>query len=115
MKTINETQSISTRDRALLEQIKTVVHGFLPEATVILYGSVARGTQRADSDYDILVLSEKRLTCPEEDAIWDALYEIQLEEEVLISTIFIARSDWDTPLHSAMPFHQEVERDSVLL
>ena len=115
MKTINETPSISARDRGLLEQMKTVVRGFLPEATVILYGSVARGTRRPDSDYDILVLSEKRLKCAEEDVVRDALCDIQLEEEVLISTIFHSRADWDSPLYNAMPFHQEVEKDSVLL
>lgn len=40
----------------LLEQVKLSVHAIVPNAKIILYGSRARGTARADSDWDFLIL-----------------------------------------------------------
>ena len=36
--------------------IKSVVHGFLPDAKVLLFGSRARGDFKKHSDYDVLVV-----------------------------------------------------------
>jgi predicted nucleotidyltransferase len=40
----------------LLNRVKTAVHALSPEAEIILYGSRAKGTARADSDWDFLIL-----------------------------------------------------------
>lgn len=113
MKTLAETGAISAEDARLLRQVKEIVHESLPDATVLLYGSVARGTQRADSDYDILVLTGQALSCREEDDVRDELYELQLARGVLVTTMFYARSEWDR--QSAFPLNREVDRDGVVL
>jgi predicted nucleotidyltransferase len=41
---------LSEKDRNLLTELKEVVAARIPEATVLLYGSVARGTATAESD-----------------------------------------------------------------
>ena len=47
----------------ILERIKNSVKETAPDATLILYGSYARGDEREDSDIDLLVLvSEEKLT-----------------------------------------------------
>ena len=43
----------------ILQQIKRSFSVTDPDATLILYGSYARGDQREDSDIDILVLVNK--------------------------------------------------------
>jgi uncharacterized protein len=40
----------------VLNRIKTIVKQIDPKADVILYGSRARGDERPDSDWDLLIL-----------------------------------------------------------
>jgi hypothetical protein len=44
----------------LAEAVNRLVEGLRPRA-IILFGSWARGTNRTDSDYDLLVISERLL------------------------------------------------------
>ena len=48
------------QDARLAEAVKRLVEGLHPRA-IILFGSRAGGTDRPDSDYDLLVVSEQLL------------------------------------------------------
>jgi hypothetical protein len=50
----------SIQDPRLAEAVRCLVEGLHPRA-IILFGSRARGTNRAESDYDLLVVSERVL------------------------------------------------------
>ena len=113
MRTLEQTDTISREDKALLREVREVVRRFIPAATVLLYGSVARGTQNPESDYDILVLTDQPMSSRREDKARDVVYDIQLERDVLISTQFYARQEWNMPLRRVSPFYKEVERDAV--
>ena len=55
---------------------------------VILYGSCARGTETGDSDIDLLVLLDGPVDVAAEiDNIWEVLYPVQLESDLLISVM----------------------------
>lgn len=56
-------------------QLKDVLAHFPRIALVVLFGSVASGRQRADSDLDIAVAAERVLTVDEEIAMISALAE----------------------------------------
>ena len=43
---------------------------------MLLFGSVARGTQAEESDFDVLILTDSRLSGKEEDEVEDALYDL---------------------------------------
>ena len=115
MRTIEETQGISVSDRRILSDIKQVIHGFVPTATVLLFGSVAKGVQDEESDYDILVLVEESLTRSEENAIDRAIYDLELESGILVSAMFLSKREWDLPWVRVSPFHEQVEQDAVVL
>jgi len=95
--------------------LRGVIHSHLPEATVLLYGSAARGTNEPDSDYDILVLTDETLSSEREDAVEDALYDLELSQGVVISTAFFARERWEAPSCRLTPFRGEVDKDGVIL
>lgn len=41
------------------DKIKSVVHSFLPGAQVLLFGSRVKGQTYKDSDYDLLIVTDK--------------------------------------------------------
>ena len=113
MKTLEQVGGLSARDIKLLGEVKGIVRQFLPSADVLLYGSLARGARDAESDYDILILTDELLTRQEERRIDNTLYDLELAHEVVLSTIYQTQKDWDR--YRAMPFHVEVEKDGVVL
>ena len=115
MRTLDEAAVIAPEDRSLLLACKRIIQGFDPGATVLLYGSVARGTGEPDSDYDVLVLTARSLSMAEQDDVRDAVYELELDREAVISLLFCAMEEWETPLRRAMPLHQNVQAEGIVL
>ena len=113
MKTLKETQTVSEADKVLLDQLRQGVQRFLPTATVLLYGSVARGTPGPESDYDILIVVDEPLSAQEEDRIRDSIFDLEMASGAVISTQFISKNELIA--HSAMPFLLEVGKDGILL
>jgi predicted nucleotidyltransferase len=115
MKNLATSKDISGRDRDILIKLKEIVHVIIPTATVLLYGSVARGTQDEDSDYDVLILTDAPLSTKEEDSVTDAVYDLELDRGIVISTLFYTKDFWAAPIAQVLPFHQRVREDGVVI
>ena len=103
-----------TADADLLQRCKEAIRAVVPEADVILYGSRARGDAKDDSDYDLLVLVDR----PADVAVHKQLISSisPLEEDGAVLTLSIHNRDlWNSRLYRAMPFHENVDREGVLL
>lgn len=48
--------------KSIQDTIKSTVRSMLPDARVLLFGSMARGDANTDSDYDVLVIIPNTLT-----------------------------------------------------
>jgi predicted nucleotidyltransferase len=115
MKDLANSKDINRGDRDILIKLKEILHEIVPTATVLLYGSVARGTPDEDSDYDVLILTDAPMSTKEEDAVTDAFYDLELERGIVISTLFYTKDSWAAPLSQVMPFHQRVQEDGVVI
>lgn len=85
-----------------------------PTATVILFGSHARGESNKYSDFDILILVDHPLAYADELRIKSPLYDLEFETGKIISPLVMNRQDWETR-HSVTPFFYNVKKDGVLL
>lgn len=115
MRYLREWDGADAREEALLRRCRDAIRSVVPTATVILYGSRARGDARPDSDYDLLVLVEEPPSVQIEERIWDRVFGIQLEEDILLSVMVESDAAWYTPLYQAMPLAEAVEREGVVL
>jgi len=113
MKTIEQTDVVSEEDKALLREVKELIRTAVPTADVLLYGSVATGTQGQESDYDILVLTDEPLSRNEERRIERQVLDMELAHDVVLSTIYHSKTEWNR--RADLPFHSEVEKHGVAL
>lgn len=101
--------------QTMLKKIKQNVQEVEPSAQVWLYGSRARGEAREDSDWDILVLSEKdKLTFKEEEQFMDHICNLVVETGQAIQLFAYGNKDWHTR-HAVTPFYQNVQSEAIKL
>jgi predicted nucleotidyltransferase len=114
MITIEKWQPVNA-DVELLRRCKKAIRRVVPDADVILYGSRARGDADEYSDYDILVLTNGPADIPVHEKMVERIFPLELDSGAVLTLIIYNRGQWDTPLYRAMPFHENVDRDGVLL
>jgi predicted nucleotidyltransferase len=107
-----EDQPIHMRQN-IPQQVKKAVLTMDPEAEVVLFGSQARGDSHEESDWDFLILTSREVSRSLKREIRDALWEIEMKEEVIISSLIVYSATWkDT---AAWPIHQNIEREGITL
>lgn len=84
-----------------------------PTATIVLYGSYARGQAGSESDVDLLVLLDEDVTPANKRTIRDTLYEIGLAADLVISTIIRSYDAWNSPISQATPFYRVVHQEGI--
>ena len=113
MRPLEKAGAVCATDRELLAEVKDAIRRLMPSGEVLLYGSTARGTRTPESDYDLLALTDRPMSTEEEEAIWDALFDVEMERGAAISLQFCSREEWDRRRN--MPFYAQVDRDGVVL
>jgi len=102
------------KEAEVLHRIKETAMATLPVgSSLLLYGSRARGEAHENSDWDLLILLDKKkltaddydITYPFRELGWD------LGEE--ISPHIYAKAQWDT--WTFLPYYKNVERDKIVL
>lgn len=81
---------------------------------IVLYGSVARGTNAPDSDVDIAVFVHTRLDADMEDRLSDVVVDMNLKYDKVFSVIDIDDATYQK-WRGVTPFYQNVDREGVVL
>ena len=81
--------------KEFLQKIKFAVLSVDEHAEVILFGSRARGDNRKDSDWDILVLTDTIMDDRLQTNITDNIYDIELEYSEPVSPMIVDRQRWN--------------------
>jgi len=102
------------RTRHISTLIKQVVARIDSKAEIILYGSRARGNERPDSDWDVLILTKYPVDIIKERQFRNALYDLELETGEPFSVFVYSKNDWNTR-QNITPFHTNVTREGISL
>jgi predicted nucleotidyltransferase len=84
-----------------------------PDAHIILYGSLARGQAGPESDLDLLVLLNRQVTAEITRSIRDMLYEMALQNDLVISVIVRSLDTWNSPVWQATALYKEVVKEGI--
>ncbi len=115
MKRLREYKTVVEEENLLLTRCRTAIQDLEPSAEVILYGSRARGIADPESDYDLLILTDREVTLEREYLFRQRLFPIELETGAVLTVILTSKKDWNSALYKAMPLYQNIERDGIIL
>lgn len=81
---------------------------------IILYGSVARGTNTEESDVDVAILVKNEMDAEMEDKLYDFVVDMNLKYDKVFSVIDI---NYDTfrKWEGVTPFYQNVTKEGIVL
>ena len=100
---------------SVINQIRSVGKRILPEGSHLwLYGSRARGDNRRDSDWDLLVIIPKdTITYDDLTRFSYPLTELGWELDKPINPVMYTKKEWEK--YNFTPFYQNVEHDKIVL
>ena len=99
----------------VIRQIKELARRVLPaDASLLLYGSRARGDAHSESDWDLLILLDKnRVQLSDYDNYSYPFRELGWDIDQMISPIIYTKNNWQE--NSFTPFYKNVEKDKIVL
>ncbi len=114
MRNLSEKEKlIGPHVKRVLLACRSAIRANYPTAQIVLYGSQARGQGGPESDMDLLVLLKEEVTAEKKRVIQDALYEIGLAEDLVISTIVRSCDAWNSPISQAMPLYRVIQEEGL--
>jgi len=114
MKTIDDLPLRDNEKKAIREATRILKERF-PVRDVILFGSKARGDSSDESDIDLLLLTSKPVHWRERHAIIDALFDVEMKHDVVISIVVNTLYDWNEGVCTVLPIHEEIAREGVAI
>ncbi len=107
---------LKTKDAAALEAFVERLRADLGNNLfeLKLFGSKATGSDRPDSDIDVLVAVEKG-GVEVEDQVLDIAFDINLKHDVYISPRVIDRATLSAPVWSITPFLKAIAKEGIPL
>ena len=106
---------MNQQEKEVLSRIVSKAKDVTPsDATIILFGSRARGVNRADSDWDLLVLLNKdKISLNDIDEVAYPIREMGWSMDADINPVLYTRKEWDNS--SFTPFYKNVTKEGIVL
>ena len=103
-------------DKAILQELVQGMVEIIKSdiVKVILYGSVARGTNDEESDVDIMIIIKNELDSFAEDKLSDFIVDMNLKYDKVFSVIDVNVHKFDK-WAAVLPLYQNVDREGIVL
>ena len=96
----------------LVEGLKNIFKDRL--VSIVLYGSVARGTNTEESDIDIAIILKQKYDEECRDKVMDLAVDIDLKYDTVLSIVDIDYNNF-MEWQEILPFYKNVKKDGVVL
>lgn len=83
--------------------------------SIVLFGSVARGTADQESDVDLLIVLNEQPDHKVRNRISHLLFEINLEYDTNLTCLVVDRQSWEYGLFSVLPIHTAIKREGIAI
>lgn len=111
--TISRQRYLNYNEQKAIEEIINKISLMYPMIKeIILYGSKARGDYIEESDIDLLFITDFAFSREMRPEIYDAIYEIEVQHDVIASVVFVSESDFQS---KESYFLRQVKREGVTL
>lgn len=103
-------------NKAVINELVSGILDVIPSglSAIILYGSVAKGTDQHDSDVDVALIIEHPLSTEQKDKLTDFIVDMDLKYDKVFSVIDIIGSDIEN-YKSIIPFYRNVREEGIVL
>jgi predicted nucleotidyltransferase len=100
-------------NQQIFDEIRALKRQIMPKEKVYLFGSQARGDARPDSDWDLLVLLDKKgkVTFEDENTYGYPFDKIGWNYGKAINTLLYSTEDWKK--RKITPFYKNVKREAI--
>jgi len=100
--------------KKIAQLIRQAVNQVDDKAEVILYGSRARGDEREDSDWDLIILTGEPVNFEREMEFRDPIFDLELERGEHFQLFFYSKQDWHTK-QKITPLYESVTLEGIQL
>jgi predicted nucleotidyltransferase len=115
MKSFTQWNNKSSYVVNLLHQIRDELYNIVPNAEIVLYGSRVRNEAQKNSDWDFFIIVDHPIDRTTITKIKDCLYDIELNNNEVLSSIVRTKQEWNSPKYNALPFKKIIEREGVII
>jgi uncharacterized protein len=103
---------MTSDDRRILETFAGRIRALIPAARIVAFGSRARGTAHAESDFDLCVILPA-VTPPVREAIYATAWEIGFAEGCVLAPILMSQHDFEDAPLSASTLVRTIRREGI--
>jgi len=115
IKNLSNKVKLTKSERCALSELIRDVKAFWPGTKFKLFGSKVKGIADEESDLDLLIVLPCDVTEEIRKQIIHKVFEINLTFETNISTLIMAREEWERPPFSLLPIHAYIEEEGITL
>ncbi len=113
---IKAIKGLSAAQKEVLKKTCELLHKHLPAlGKILLFGSYSRDEAGRDSDIDLLILVEEKVSRNLKNDVTAIIYPLELEYELEINPLIINRQEWEEGKYCRHPLHIQVEKEGILL
>jgi predicted nucleotidyltransferase len=103
------------RKQHIIQMIRQKVNELDNTAEVILYGSRAKGESKRDSDWDVMILLNRKYVGKKVEQTFRLhLLDIELEIGVPVSVFVYSKSEWEGK-YSITPLFKSIKKEGILI